>query len=107
MMVEFMRVTLISVIGVDYEHQDLRDSFRKDLSYDFNRDKQIPIPDASLRDHHGTRCAGQIVAKANNGVCGVGIAPDAQISAIRILSNAISSVNEAAAVVHKYHENHI
>lgn len=92
---------------MDYEHLDLKDAFRKDLSYDFNSGKLLPVPDPSLKDHHGTRCAGQLVSKPNNGVCGVGICPEAQISAIRILSMAVSSINEAAAVVHKYHENHI
>ena len=93
--------------GVDYEHADLKDSFRKDLSYDFNGGKLLPIPDPDLRDYHGTRCAGQLVAKPNNGVCGVGIAPAAQISAIRILSGAVSSKNEGEAVIHRYGENHI
>lgn len=33
-------------------------------------------------DHneHGTRCAGEIAAVANNSICGVGIAYDAYIS---------------------------
>lgn len=93
--------------GVDDEHDDLIESFRTDLSYDFNEDKLLPVPSKSNQDYHGTRCAGQIVSKPNNGVCGVGIAPEAQVSAIRILSGIISSKNEAAAVIHKYHENHI
>ena len=58
---------------------DLKDNFRKDLSFDFNTGKLLPIPDPKLRDQHGTRCAGQIVSKINNGICGVGIAPDAQV----------------------------
>ena len=93
--------------GIDYVHQDLQDSFRADLSFDFNTGNQLPIPDPKLRDHHGTRCAGQLVGRPNNGVCGVGIAPGAQVSALRILSMAISSKNEAAAVIHKFHQNHI
>ena len=28
---------------------------------------------------HGTRCAGEIAMVANNGICGVGVAPDAGI----------------------------
>lgn len=90
---------------MDYEHDDLKESFRRDLSYDYNEGKLLPVPRKSRNDFHGTRCAGQIASKANNGICGVGIAPEAQISAIRILSGTISSTNEAAAVVHRYHEN--
>ena len=28
---------------------------------------------------HGTRCAGEIAMVANNGICGVGVAPNAGI----------------------------
>jgi len=77
------------------------------LSWDFNEEVNVPIPKLELNDHHGTRCAGLIAAEANNGVCGVGVAFDAQISAIRILSKNLSTKAEAQAVVFKYHENHI
>lgn len=77
------------------------------MSFDFNTGENLPVPDANLNDHHGTRCAGLIAAKANNGVCGVGIAYNARISAIRILSMNVQTKNEAAAVTYKYHDNHI
>lgn len=93
--------------GVDFEHGDLAPAYRADLSYDFNRGKQPSRPDPRHREHHGTRCAGQIAGRANNSICGVGIAPEAQISVIGILTQAVSSRNEAAAVTHKYHDNQI
>lgn len=93
--------------GVYHQHADLQDAFRSDLSYDFNEQTEQPRPRRSRGDFHGTRCAGQIVAKPNNGICGVGIAPGAQISALRTLSGAITNVMEAAAVVHKNQEHHI
>ena len=34
---------------------------------------------------HGTRCAGEVVGVANNGICGVGIAYHARIAGIRML----------------------
>lgn len=34
---------------------------------------------------HGTRCAGEIAAARDNGVCGVGVAYDSQIAGIRML----------------------
>lgn len=60
-----------------------------------------------MNDRHGTRCAGLIAGEANNGICGVGVAYDAQISAIRILSKNLSTKSEAKAVTHMYHDNHI
>lgn len=30
-------------------------------------------------NNHGTKCAGSAAAKANNSVCGVGVAYDAQV----------------------------
>jgi kexin len=60
-----------------------------------------------LNDRHGTRCAGLIAGAANNGICGVGVAYDAHISAIRILSKNLSAKSEAKAVTHMYHDNHI
>lgn len=49
-----------------------------------------PVPEASpalstanilllAPDRHGTRCAGEVAAVANNGVCGVGVAYNARI----------------------------
>lgn len=35
------------------------------------------------QESHGTRCAGQIIAKPNNGVCGVGVAYNANLACIR------------------------
>lgn len=77
------------------------------MSWDFNENVQVPVPRVELNDRHGTRCAGLIAGEANNGICGVGVAYDAQVSAIRILSKNLSTQSEAAAVVHKYDENHI
>ena len=34
----------------------------------------------SVSNHHGTRCAGEIAAVANNSVCGVGVAYGAKVS---------------------------
>lgn len=71
---------------------------RADLSHDFNTGDSLPIPDPRLGDRHGTRCAGQISAIPNNGICGVGVAYDAELAAIRILSDNLSVLNEANAV---------
>jgi kexin len=93
--------------GVDALHEDIRAAFKAELSFDFNSGKQVPIPDPKRKDKHGTRCAGLIVGRANNGICGVGVAPKASVSAVRILSASISTRNEAAAVIHRMDSNDI
>ena len=49
----------------------------------FQEDKDIENLKIVLQDNgdnkHGTRCAGEVAAVANNGVCGVGIAYNASI----------------------------
>jgi kexin len=67
-----------------------------DDSYDFNDHQSLPTP-KNANDHHGTRCAGQIAAAKNN-ACGVGIAYDSKVAAIRILSKPITDVDEAVAL---------
>lgn len=90
--------------GVDFEHPSLASAARPDLSFDLNRN----VPDArpqSNKDRHGTRCAGQIAARP--GQCGLGVAPKAQISAIRLLGDKITPTLEASAVTFRNQDNHI
>ena len=50
-------------------------------SWDLNDNDPDPTPsNAKTSNHHGTRCAGEIAAVANNQVCGVGVAHDAHIA---------------------------
>lgn len=46
----------------------------EDLCYDPIDEKDDPDP-GNKKNSHGTSCAGIIAGKANNSVCGVGIAP--------------------------------
>lgn len=50
---------------------------------------------------HGTKCAGAAAANANNSLCGVGVAYDAQIAGLRILDGAITDILEARALSYK------
>ncbi|KAJ7632928.1 peptidase S8/S53 domain-containing protein [Roridomyces roridus] len=83
--------------GLDYTSEDLKDNFDAEDSYDFNDHELLPTPKLS-DDHHGTRCAGQVAAGKNNKACGVGIAYDSKVAGVRILSGAISDVDEAASL---------
>ena len=88
-------ITTVCIIddGVDYTHPDIKANFRADLSYDFNDHVPNCTP-KNADDIHGTKCAGQIMA-ARNDACGVGIAWDAQVSGLRILSGPLSRADEA------------
>ncbi|KAI9361747.1 peptidase S8/S53 domain-containing protein [Pilaira anomala] len=91
--------------GLDMDHPDLKDNYFAEGSYDFNNHVADPKPRLS-DDTHGTRCAGEIAASKND-VCGVGIAYDAKVSGIRILSGEITEADEAAALNYAFQKNHI
>ena len=63
--------------GVDFDHPELRDRVVKAESFVQNGDKTFNT------DIHGTAVAGLIAASANNGVGIVGVAPGAQIYALK------------------------
>ena len=67
----------------------------RSLQQNSNSGLNISIPESSeihfISDchtyyaSHGTRCAGEIAAVADNGICGVGIAFSSKIAAVRML----------------------
>lgn len=89
--------------GVDHTHPDLKENYDPKASTDLNdkSDKKgDPMPDTSDIDNsHGTRCAGEIAAAANNNVCGVGVAYEANIGGIRILDGVVTDSIEAEALL--------
>ncbi|KAI5847198.1 peptidase S8/S53 domain-containing protein [Morchella snyderi] len=91
--------------GLDMYSEDLKANYFAPGSYDFNDHTAEPKPRLS-DDRHGTRCAGEIAAVKNN-VCGVGVAWDAKVAGIRILSKQISDVDEAVAMNYAYQDNQI
>ncbi|MBW0475823.1 hypothetical protein O181_015538 [Austropuccinia psidii MF-1] len=91
--------------GIDMTSEDLKPNFFEAGSWDYN--DHTPLPEPRLPDDlHGTRCAGEIAAIRND-VCGVGVAYDAKVAGIRILSATISDADEASALNYAYHENHV
>lgn len=91
--------------GIEFEHDDLKDNYFAEGSYDFNLHVEEPKPRLE-DDTHGTRCAGEIAAVKND-LCGIGVAYDAKVAGIRILSGDITEADEAAAINYAYQENHI
>lgn len=91
--------------GLDMKSRDLAANYFAQGSWDFNDPGPEPKPRLS-DDRHGTRCAGEVAAVRND-VCGVGVAYDARIAGIRILSKPISDADEAEAMIFRYQENQI
>lgn len=91
--------------GLDMTSPDLKDNYFAAGSYDFNDHGEEPKPRLP-EDRHGTRCAGEVAAVKND-VCGLGVAWEAKVSAIRILSKPITDSDEAEAMTYGFQENDI
>ncbi|KAI6784614.1 Protease-like protein [Emericellopsis cladophorae] len=91
--------------GLDMYSNDLKANYFAAGSWDYNDHDPEPKPVLS-DDRHGTRCAGEVAA-ARNDVCGVGVAYDANIAGIRILSGELTNADEAEAMIYKYQDNDI
>ncbi|XP_069071965.1 proprotein convertase subtilisin/kexin type 4 [Pleurodeles waltl] len=86
--------------GLEKDHPDLMDNYDPLASYDFNGNDPDPQPryDPSDENRHGTRCAGEVAAVANNGICGAGIAYGAKIGGVRMLDGVITDIVEAQSL---------
>ncbi|XP_045398712.1 proprotein convertase subtilisin/kexin type 4 isoform X4 [Lemur catta] len=100
---------VVSVLddGIEKDHPDLwanyvRPQAARDplASYDFNDYDPDPQPRYTPSDEnrHGTRCAGEVAAIANNGFCGAGVAFNARIGGVRMLDGTITDVIEAQSL---------
>lgn len=90
--------------GLDYLHPDLAPNYNAEASYDFSSDDPFPYPRYTddWFNSHGTRCAGEVVGVADNGICGVGIAYNAQIAGIRMLDQPfMTDTIEALSMSHR------
>lgn len=96
--------TAIMDDGVDYMHLDLRDNYNAKASYDFSSNDQFPYPRYTddWFNSHGTRCAGEVASKRDNGICGVGIAYDSKVAGIRMLDQPyMTDIIEANSMSHE------
>ncbi|XP_078355077.1 PC3-like endoprotease variant B [Oculina patagonica] len=85
--------------GLDHTHPDLSRNYDPQASYDVNDNDPDPKPnDSNLDNAHGTKCAGEVAAAANNGVCGVGVAHDAKIGGVRMLDGPVTDAVEGKAL---------
>uniref|UniRef100_A0A914NCE1 Neuroendocrine convertase 2 n=1 Tax=Meloidogyne incognita TaxID=6306 RepID=A0A914NCE1_MELIC len=102
--------TAIMDDGVDYMHPDLKLNFNAEASYDFSSNDPYPYPRYTddWFNSHGTRCAGEISAARDNGVCGVGVAYDSKVAGIRMLDQPyMTDLIEANSMGHEPNKIHI
>ncbi|XP_037545715.1 furin (paired basic amino acid cleaving enzyme) a [Nematolebias whitei] len=86
--------------GIEKNHPDLMQNYDPEASYDVNDGDPDPQPRyTQLNDNrHGTRCAGEVAAVANNGICGVGVAYNAKIGGVRMLDGEVTDMVEAQSL---------
>ncbi|XP_008403663.1 furin (paired basic amino acid cleaving enzyme) a isoform X2 [Poecilia reticulata] len=86
--------------GIEKNHPDLSQNYDPEASYDVNDADPDPTPRyTQLNDNrHGTRCAGEVAAVANNGVCGIGVAYNAKIGGVRMLDGEVTDMVEAQSL---------
>ncbi|XP_064325633.1 proprotein convertase subtilisin/kexin type 4 [Phalacrocorax carbo] len=86
--------------GIEKDHPDLSANYDPLASYDFNSNDPDPQPRHTDGDEnrHGTRCAGEVAAAANNRICGAGVAYNAKVGGVRMLDGPITDVVEAQSL---------
>ncbi|XP_019410471.1 PREDICTED: proprotein convertase subtilisin/kexin type 5 isoform X4 [Crocodylus porosus] len=86
--------------GIERNHPDLIQNYDPYASFDVNGNDYDPMPryDASNENKHGTRCAGEVAATANNSHCVVGIAYTAKIGGVRMLDGDVTDMVEAKSL---------
>ncbi|NXC77485.1 PCSK4 convertase, partial [Anhinga anhinga] len=86
--------------GIEKDHPDLSANYDPLASYDFNSNDPDPQPRYTAGDEnrHGTRCAGEAAAAANNRICGAGVAYNARVGGVRMLDGPITDVVEAQSL---------
>lgn len=84
--------------GIQTNHPDLKENYDPLASTDINGNDADPMPQDNGDNKHGTRCAGEVAASANNGYCGIGIAYNASIGGVRMLDGVVNDAVEARAL---------
>lgn len=95
------------VIGVvddslQWKHPDLAVNVIPNLQWDWNQKDSDPSP--SNNDAHGTACAGVAAARGNNLLGVSGVAPEASLVGMRLISGPSTDLDEAEAMVWKSDE---
>ncbi len=83
--------------GMQTAHPDLLANVDTANGRDWNGNDYDPNP-GSTGDEHGTACAGVAAARGNNGVGVSGVAPEATLVGMRLISSSVSDAQEADAM---------
>jgi len=86
-----VKVAIIDT-GIDYEHEDLAANYMG--GYDFVNDDAYPMDDAG----HGTHVAGTVAA-LDDGIGVVGVAPEAELYALKVLGDGGGSYDDVIAAL--------
>ncbi|XP_012280336.1 furin-like protease 1 [Orussus abietinus] len=86
--------------GLEKDHPDLYRNYDPQASYDVNSHDEDPMPRYDVVDsnRHGTRCAGEVAATANNSICAVGVAFGAGVGGVRMLDGDVTDAVEARSL---------
>ncbi|BES94083.1 Proprotein convertase P-domain [Nesidiocoris tenuis] len=86
--------------GLEKDHPDLQENYDPMASYDVNGHDDNPMPRYDMIDsnRHGTRCAGEVAAVANNSLCSLGIAYHASVGGVRMLDGDVTDAVEARSL---------
>lgn len=86
--------------GLEKNHPDLVNNYDPEASYDVNNHDADPMPRYDMIDsnRHGTRCAGEVAADANNSICSVGVAFGAKVGGVRMLDGDVTDAVEARSL---------
>ncbi|HEY8960669.1 MAG TPA: S8 family peptidase, partial [Luteolibacter sp.] len=82
--------------GLETAHPDLAANVDTANDKDWNGNDLDPNPGTS--DNHGTACAGNVAAVANNAIGGCGSAPEATLVGLRLIAAATTDSQEAEAM---------
>lgn len=85
--------------GLEMAHEDLAPNILAGESWDVLSDDDDPTP-TGFEDNHGTACAGIAAAQGNNALGVTGVAPEAGLVGIRLLSDmGATPTQEADALI--------
>ena len=101
--------------GLQYTHPDLSAQYVPAGSWDFNGnytyptvvEDSDPLPIAAKLDYHGTAAAGVAAANDDGASCGVGVAYDAGLAGLRLISDPTTDAQEASALNYALSTNSI
>jgi subtilisin family serine protease/subtilisin-like proprotein convertase family protein len=85
--------------GIDHQHEDLAPNYDGASGWDWNGNDSNPA--AGSGDKHGTACAGNAAARGNNSLGGSGVAPEATLVGLRLISAPATDQQEAEAMIWK------